>query len=68
MWYNSKQSGIVGQTRELDLSNIRLSDSESSYTAEYWCVAENSAGSGQSQNNVIVHIISSGKTALLIFS
>ncbi|CAB4016253.1 adhesion G- coupled receptor D1-like [Paramuricea clavata] len=57
MWYNSKQSGTVGQTRELGLSNIGLSDGDQSYTAEYWCFAKNSDGTGRSQN-VTVYIIS----------
>jgi hypothetical protein len=59
MWYNSKQSGTVGQTRELGLSNIGLSDGDQSYTAEYWCFAKNSDGTGRSQN-VTVYIISQG--------
>jgi hypothetical protein len=64
MWYNSKQSGSVGQTRKLDLSNIELSDGDQRYKADYWCFAKNSDGPGRSQN-VTVYIISQGKTALL---
>jgi hypothetical protein len=64
MWYNSKQSGSVGQTRKLDLSNIELSDGDQRYKADYWCFAKNSDGRGRSQN-VTVYIISQGKTALL---
>ncbi|CAB4010984.1 Brain-specific angiogenesis inhibitor 3, partial [Paramuricea clavata] len=58
LWYNSKQAGIVGQTRQLSLSNIELSDSDQSYKAEYWCLAKNSDGTGRSQN-VPVYILSS---------
>ena len=61
MWYNSKQSGSVGQTRKLDLSNIKLSGGDQSYKAEYWCFAKNSDGPGRSQN-VTVSLISQGKT------
>ncbi|CAB4005879.1 adhesion G -coupled receptor L3-like, partial [Paramuricea clavata] len=57
MWYNSKQSGSVGQTRKLDLSSIELSDGDQRYKAEYWCFAKNSDGPGRSQN-VTVYIIS----------
>ena len=64
-WYNSKTSIIVGLTKELDLSNFKLPASEPSYTAEYWCLARNSDGTGRSQN-VTVHIISSGKSILSI--
>jgi hypothetical protein len=64
MWYNSKQSSSVGQTRKLDLSNIKLSDGDQRYKAEYWCLAKNSDGTRRSQN-VTVYIISQGKTALL---
>ena len=60
-WYNSKKpQTIIHQTNELDLSGFTLSDSESSYTAEYWCVATNSAGTGRSQN-VTVIIVSRGR-------
>ena len=58
-WHNSRQSGIVGQTRQLDLSDIELPGSEPSYMAEYWCFAKNSDGTGRSQN-VTVFIISQG--------
>jgi hypothetical protein len=64
MWYNSKQSGSVGQTRKLDLSNFKLSDGDQRYKAEYWCLAMNSDATRRSQN-VTVYIISQGKTALL---
>jgi hypothetical protein len=64
MWYNSKQSGPVGQTRKLDLSNVKLSGSDQSYKAEYWCFAKNSDGPGRSQD-VTVYIISQGKTMFM---
>ncbi|CAB4005878.1 adhesion G -coupled receptor L3-like [Paramuricea clavata] len=57
MWYNSKQSGSVGQTRKQDLSNIELSDGDQRYKADYWCFAKNSDGRERSQN-VTVYIIS----------
>ncbi|CAB4007669.1 fibrillin-2-like isoform X48, partial [Paramuricea clavata] len=55
MWYNSKQSGIVGQARKLELSNFPLSDSTD--TTVYWCLATNSDGTGQSKD-VTVYIVS----------
>ncbi|CAB4008473.1 brain-specific angiogenesis inhibitor 1-like [Paramuricea clavata] len=58
LWYNSKQAGVVSQTRQLSLSNIELSDGDQSYKAEYWCLAKNSDGTGRSQN-VPVYILSS---------
>ena len=61
MWYNSKQSGIVGQARKLELSNFPLTDGDPTYTAVYWCSAKNSDGTGRSQN-VTVYIVSKGKT------
>ena len=65
MWYNSKQSGVVGQSKQLDLSNIKLSDGEPSYMAVYWCSAKNSDGTGLSEN-VTVQIVSSGIFTLSI--
>lgn len=62
-WYSSKQSGIIHETRKLDLSGRELKDSESSYTAEYWCVATNSDGTGRSQN-VTVLVVSRGRFTL----
>lgn len=64
MWYKSKQSGSVGQTRKLDLSKIKLPGGDLRYAAEYSCVAKNSDGTGRSQN-VAVHILSEGKSALV---
>ena len=64
-WYSSKRSGIIDKTKKLDLSGHELTDSESSYTAEYWCVATNSDGTGRSQN-VTVLIVSSGSFTLQI--
>ncbi|CAB3985460.1 fibrillin-2 isoform X2 [Paramuricea clavata] len=57
VWHNSKQSGIIGQTRKLNLFDIAPSDIKPRYTAEYWCFAKNSDGTGRSQN-VTVHITS----------
>ena len=64
-WYSSKRSGIIDKTKKLDLSGHKLTDSESSYTAEYWCVATNSDGTGRSQN-VTVLIVSPGSFTLQI--
>ena len=62
MWYSSKQSGVVGGNRELDLSNSIKLNGEPSYMAEYWCFAKNSDGTGRSQN-VTVQVLSPGTTS-----
>ena len=56
-WYSSKRKERISQSKILNLSNIKVS--ESFYSAVYWCNATNSDGTGRSQN-VTVTVTSKG--------
>ncbi|XP_028402439.1 uncharacterized protein LOC114525371 isoform X2 [Dendronephthya gigantea] len=57
-WFNSKQSGVIAESKELDLSGKKLTDSEPSFTAVYWCTAKNSYRTSEKSNDVSVNIVS----------
>ena len=67
-WYNSKESGVLHQSRVFNLPDKKLSDSERSFTAIYWCAATNSFGTSKNSENVTVNIVSKGKSLVYSFS
>ena len=56
---------------EPDSQDLSLSPAQVSYAGEYWCLAENSVGSGQSEMlniNVICKYITSSEDLRIIYS